>query len=403
MATYSYIAKSLKGESIADVKEAKDEKDLARIVHQEGYILISAKIVNGVNKRKFFNPFSKGVPLSEKIFFSRNLKMMITAGISLPRALNILSEQTKNKKFKNTLFKIAEEINKGKNFSLSLSSYPSIFSELFVNMIRVGEEGGTLDEALSALTNQMEKEYELKSKIKSALIYPSVIICAMILIGILMLALVVPRLAQTFNDLGVELPITTRMVIGTGNFIAHFWYLLPLIFFFIFFSFKILLQTKQGKNIFNLLSLRLPLISPLVKKSNSAATVRTLSSLISAGVPIIRSLEITAGTLTNVYYKNAILDAAEQVKKGAKLGEILKKYKDIYPTLVSQMVEIGEETGETTSILKKLADFFEEEVTRMAQGISSVIEPVLMLLIGAVVGLFAISMIQPIYSMIQSF
>jgi len=404
MPRYNYIAKTLRGEEKRGAIEAKDKYDLARILRQEGSILVKAVSEGEASKKRFYIsiPFFGWVSLTEKIMFARNLRIMIASGVSLPRSLDILSNQTKNKKFRKTLLKIKEEIVHGKSFSQALEGYPNVFSELFCSMIKVGEETGTLEDVLKVLVDQMEKEYQIKSKVKGAMVYPSVIILAMVGIGVLMLIIVVPKLAEVFSELNVELPFTTRVVIGVGEFLGKFWYFIPFGFFVLIFLLKIFLKTKVGKFIFSTIFLKIPIVSPIVKKTNSAHTVRTLSSLIAAGVPIVRSLEIVSGSLGNIYYKKALTEAAEKVKKGAKLAEVLKKYKDIYPNLVFQMIEVGEETGETSNILKKLAEFYEEEVANATQNLSAVIEPVLMLIIGAVVGFFAISMIQPIYSMMQT-
>jgi len=246
----------------------------------------------------------------------------------------------------------------------------------------------------------MEKEHEIKSRIKGAMIYPAVIIFAMVCIGVLMLIIVIPKLSAVFSELGVDLPLTTKIVIAIGTFLSKFWFLLPIGILVFLFLLRVILKTKTGKLVFDTFVLKIPVISSIVKKTNSAHTVRTLSSLIAAGVPIVRSLEIVSGTLGNVHYRKAMSEAAERVKKGAKLAEILKRYENIYPTLVIQMIEVGEETGKTSDVLEKLAEFFEEEVANATKNLSAVIEPVLMLIVGAVVGFFAISMIQPIYSMV---
>jgi len=267
-------------------------------------------------------------------------------------------------------------------------------------MIKVGEETGTLEKVLEVLSLQMERENDLKSKIKGAMVYPAVIICAMIGIGILMLVTVVPQLAATFVELDIELPATTRFVIFLGNFLAQKWYLAIIFLFFLVFLFWQFLKTKLGKRMTDSITLKLPIISPMIKNTNSAYTVRTLSSLIAAGVPLPRALEITSRTLGNIYYQNALMEAAEKVRKGEKLSEALKPYETIYPLTVIQMVSVGEETGETSNVLTRLADFFEEEVSNSTKNLASVIEPVLMLIIGAAVGFFAVSMIQPMYSML---
>lgn len=405
MPRYFYNAKSLKGESQTGILEAKDEYQLARILRQQGLILIKAELEEKEKKPRFqFGgvslPFLGGVSLVEKMMFTRNLQVMIAAGLPLPRAMEVLSSQAKSKKFKEAISAVKEEISKGKSFSDSLARFPRVFSELFQSMVRVGEESGTLEEVLKVLSSQMERQHELSSKIQGAMIYPAVIICAMLGIGVLMLIMVVPQLSATFKELNIELPLTTRLVIGLADFLIKRWYLFILIVIFAAFLFWQTIQTKIGKRILDNLSLKVPIISPIVRKSNAAYTVRTLSSLIAAGVPIVRALEITAGTLGNAQYKTAIDAAGEQVRKGGKLSEALKPYGNIYPIMVIQMIAVGEETGETSSILVKLADFFEEEVGNATKNLASVIEPVLMLIIGAVVGFFAISMVQPMYSML---
>jgi len=402
MPKYFYTAKSLKGESKTGILETKDIHQLAKKLREQGFILIKAETEAEIAKKRKFEialPFG-GVSLTEKIFFTRNLQVMLASGLSLPRALHILAGQSKSKKLKSALPEIREEIAKGKSFSESLSKYPNIFSELFLSMVKVGEEAGTLEEVLKILAQQMERENELKSKIKGAMIYPAVIICAMLGIGIMMLIMVVPQLAETFEELGIELPATTKLVIGLGIFLVEKWYLIILVLVLLIFIFWRLLKTKKGKEVIDALLLKVPIISPIIRKTNSASMVRTLSSLISSGVPIVRSLEVVSETLGNVYFKTAVSKAAKRVRKGEKLSDALSSYQNIYPLIVVQMIAVGEETGETSNILAQLADFFEEEVGRATKNLASVIEPVMMLIIGAAVGFFAISMVQPMYSML---
>lgn len=406
MPNYSYIAKSFQGETETGIQEAKNKHQLAQILRRKGYVLISAELKEKTKKGssgKFWQkslPFFQKVSLAEKMMFTRNLRVMIGAGISLPKALDTLAKQAKSKKLSGALLKIKEEIMKGKSFSESLSHYPKIFSELFCNMVKVGEESGTLEDVLKHLTNQMEREHDLKSKVKGAMLYPAVILSAMIGIGILMLVMVVPKLAETFEELQIELPATTQFVMSLGTFLSQKLYLFILIVLVLFFSFRAILKTKPGKRTADNLILRLPIISSLTKKTNSAITVRTLSALIASGIPLVRTLEIISGILGNVYYKEAIQEASKKVQKGEKLSESLKPYSNLYPLTVNQMIEVGEETGETSEVLAKLADFFEEEVNNTTKNFSSIIEPVLMIIIGAAVGFFAVSMIQPMYSML---
>jgi len=401
MARYFYTAKSLKGEEKSGVLETKDIHQLAQKLHEQGFILIKATPEGEQLKKKFKFPLpSSGPSLTEKMFFTRNLQVMISAGLPLPRAIETLASQVKSKKFKRVLSNIKEEIVKGKNFSDTLANEPNIFSELFQSMIKVGEEAGTLEEVLKVLALQMERERDIKSKIKGAMIYPAIIIFAMLGIGILMLVTVVPQLAETFKELEIELPLTTRIVIGIANFLTQKWYLVIVILFVLIFLFWQISKTKSGKKLFDFFTLKFPIISPIIKNTNSAYTVRTLGSLISAAVPLTQALEITSRTLGNVFYKTALQDVAEKVRKGEKMSATLKLYENIYPLTVIQMISVGEETGETSAILLKLADFYEEEVSNATKNLAAVIEPVLMLIIGAAVGFFAVSMVQPMYSML---
>jgi len=398
MPYYSYVAKSKEGKEESGIFEAENEIDLARKLRRDGYILTRAKPAGGGKGGRLSLPFL-GVSLTEKMMFTRNLRVMIGAGVSLPRALKILSQIAESKKFKQVLLDVKRKVVKGENLSDALAVYPDIFPELFTNVIKVGESSGTLEKSLKIIEEQMEREHEVRSKLISAMIYPAVIILAMLGVGFLMLVKVVPQLAETFAELNIDLPPTTQLVIKTGTFLAHFWYLF---FFFIFilpFLFKRFLKTKEGKRAFDRLTLKMPVISSLIVKTNSASMMRTLSSLISAGVPLVKSLKIISGSLGNVYYKKSLEESAERVKRGEKLSQALRRY-DIFPLMVNQMLEIGEETGQTADVLKKLALFYEEEVERATKNLTSLIEPALLLLIGGVVGFFAISMIQPMYSML---
>ena len=405
MPKFTFTAKSQKGEAYSGAREAGNELELARALRQEGHILISAIAEKGKKPFSFSLPsfffFWARVSAKEKMIFARNLQVMLGAGVALPRTLHTLSEQAKSPAMKKALLGIENEITRGKSFSQALSEYPRIFSEFFINMVKVGEESGTLDKNMSILVRQMEREEELKSKVQGALLYPAVIIAAMIGIGIMMLIVVVPKLAQTFEDLEVELPLATKLVIGIASLLTERWYAIIFAIVILFFFAQAAVRTKTGKKMAGSLFLGIPVISAIIKKTNSAYTVRTLSALMAAGVPLLRSLEIVSDTLGNFYYKKAIFQAIEVVRKGGKLSDALKPYRDLFSLTVIQMVEVGEETGESSEVLEKLGNFFEEEVAIATKNLTSVIEPVLMLLVGGVVGFFAVSMIQPMDTMLQ--
>jgi len=398
MPRYFYVSTSKEGETRKGTLEAENEKELAKALRNKGELLISASLEKSKKKLNFS---IGGVSLKEKLFFTRNLALMIRAGISLPKALGIISLQAESPKFKDILIEIKERITKGKKLSESLKEYPSTFSDLFCNMIETGEETGNLEEVLKDLTKQMEKTYELKSKVKSAMMYPAVILVAMTGIGILMLVMVVPQLSQTFEDLGIELPLTTRIILLLADIVVIYWYLFLVLFAVLALVFRKVIKSRGKSKLIDKVLLKVPVVSAIIKKTNIAYTARTLSALINSGVPIVRSLEIISGSLSNYYFKEAMVSASKEVSKGKKLSEVLRSFPEVYPVTFSEMIAIGEETGETSSILEKIADFSEDEVTNITDNLSSIIEPVLMIIIGSAIGFFAVSMIQPMYSMLE--
>ena len=412
MPLYNYNARTASGEEKKGQREAKDEFDLASILRQENAFLIysvpetktpgSKKASDFIEKIIRFVQFKRGVPIAEMMMFSRNLSVMIGAGLALTRALEILDQQTTNSTLKEALKLITLEIKKGKQFSDALSMHPETFSDLYVNMVRSAEVAGNLEDILKLLAKQLKKDYDLRRKIRGAFMYPLVILSALVGIGTLMMLFVVPGLSKTFAELGVPLPITTRVIIAISDFGVSYWYLFILILAGSIYSVVIFFRTKIGKNVADAIFLKMPLISPLTRKINSARFSRTLSSLLEGGVPIIKSLEITSKAIPNHYYNQSLKYAIEEVQKGKPLSESLARYPWLYPPLVTQMIAVGEETGAVADILKRLAVFFEVEVSQATKNMSIIIEPILMIVIGVVVGFFAISMMQPMYSIVES-
>jgi len=310
--------------------------------------------------------------------------------------------QARNSIFRSALAKIKEDIIRGTAFSEALGQYPKIFSEFFQSMVKVGEESGTMENVLKISVNQMEKEYELHSKIKGAMVYPTVILITMVAVGALMLATIVPQLAATFKDLGVNLPPMTQFIINMGNFMQKLWWAVLIGAAFGATAISQFFKTGIGKRLFDNAMVRAFIFAPIVKNINAAYTLRNISSLISSGVSLPRSLEVAAGTVGNINYRDALLDIKERIKKGEKFSEAIACFGAIYPITAIQMIAVGEETGETSAILQKLAEFYENEVSEATKNLTAVIEPALMIVIGVAVGFFAVSMIQPMYSMLDA-
>lgn len=405
MPIFYYSAKNQAGETKTGTLETKDESSLAQMLRQEGFILTSVKNMETEPAKKKFSVsavtksiFGR-VSIVEKLMFTRHLAVMIGAGFSLHKGLEVLAQQTENKVFKKIINDIVVRIKKGETLAESMAKYPRVFNNFFVSMVRVGEKGGNLEEVLKNLAQYLKKEHVFISKVRGALTYPAVIVVAMIGIGTLMMVTVVPKITGMFEELNVKLPITTKILIFVTKIISRYFVVAGIILVILIFVAIKFLKTQKGKRAVGWFSLKLPVIKKIIQKMNCARLARSFSSLIESGVPIIESLTITSQTVGNFFYSQSLIDVSVDVKKGKNLQESLNKYKNLYPILVVQMTGVGEQTGELGGIMGRLADFYEEEVSNITENLASIIEPVLMIIIGAAVGFFAVSMIQPMYSM----
>lgn len=345
----------------------------------------------------------RGVSLVHKMMFTRNLALVVKAGMSLPQGLDALSKESDSPLLKIILGEIKIDINQGKEFSQALSKHANIFDPFYISMVKTGETSGSLEEVLNNLATHMEKDRALRSKVISALIYPAMIMVVMFLVLFAMMVFVVPRLTQVFASFNAKLPITTRLLIGTSNFMVdHTVALLVGIAVGIIGLWYFFRRTHKGKVVLDWLILHMPVFKTLAKKINTARIARTMQTLIKSGIPILSALNITRDVIQNFYYQEMLLAAHRGVEKGKPLNEILKEYPKLYPPLATQLITVGEQTGALDLVLTDLAEFYEQEVDNITKNLSSIIEPALMVLIGSAVGFLAISMLQPIYSLTSS-
>jgi type IV pilus assembly protein PilC len=404
MPKFLYTAKGSDGKSKGGEITAPDERVVAQQLRSEGFLVTSIKKIEekqvGVNV-KFLDRFQT-VPLKEKMIFARNLSVMIASGLTISRSVNNLGSQTKNKRFKAILKDIYDQLQQGKTLSEGLAKYPSVFSDLFVNMVRVGETGGNLEEILEILAIQLEKEHEILSKVRGAMMYPAVIIVTMIAIGILMLTYILPKITGVFKDMNVQLPATTQFIINISDLLKNHSILVAVSLIGTIIFLNIFLQTRTGKKNLSFLMVSLPILKNIIQKVNCARFARIYSSLLKSGINVTEALKIVSKTLTNYYYRKAIEDGIDKIQKGINLSTIISSYPKLFPVLVYQMIEVGEETGKTEVVLMKLAEFYEEEVNQITKNMSSIIEPVLMVLIGTAVGFFAVAMLQPMYGLMEN-
>ncbi|MEK7088994.1 MAG: type II secretion system F family protein [Patescibacteria group bacterium] len=401
---FTYKAKLKNGEIFEGTMDAMDRFSLSRELKSRGNVprSIKEKKDNSFGLLSIFQRMFLRVNIEEQIIFTKNLSGMLRAGLSLFRALSVLKKQTKNVTFNKILTSLSNEINAGGTLSSGLMKFPNVFSKLFVSMTRAGEESGNLDDALSEVGMNLEKAHSLTKKIKGALIYPGIILSAMVLIGVLMFAFVVPTLASTFKELGVQLPASTRFIILLGNF---FYQYLILSFVLIIGSVLIIISFLRAsfmKKYVDFIIIRLPIIGKLSRELNTARTTRTMSSLLLSGVSITRAIEITEDVVQNIYYKKILNQTKEAIEKGAPFSKVFEENQNLYPIMMTEMIQVGEETGKLSDMLLQVASFYEGEIENKTKNLSVIIEPVLMVFIGAAVGFFAISMISPLYSVMDN-
>jgi len=404
MATFTYTGEDAEGKTIKETIDVADRYAVYDAARLNGHTVTSIEEggggvfgFGGFNMEAINYKLGK-VKQDELVMVTRNLGSMLLAGLTVTRALSVIERQSKNVKLKGVIKRIIARVNEGGQFNEAMKDFPEVFDDLYVSMIKAGEESGELASTLETLSHQMERSSNLKKKIKGAMIYPMIVISVMAIIGVLMMMFVVPTITDIFKDLGSELPAMTQILINVSDFFAAY----PLVviggLIGAVMSLMYFLKSRIGKRGMSWLVTRLPLIGEMAKETNAARTARTLSSLLHAGVEVIQALEITEEVVQNYYYKQVIKVARERVEKGTALSETFVERSDLYPVLMGEMILVGEETGNISNMLSELAIFYETEVERKTKDLSTIIEPLLMVVIGAGVGFFVLALIAPIYS-----
>ncbi|MBU2235690.1 type II secretion system F family protein [Patescibacteria group bacterium] len=350
-------------------------------------------------KQGFLGP-RKRITLVQRLFFVQQLEIMVRTGFSLAKALETINLQVEHEGFRKTIQEMREDVEKGTPLSKAAGKHPKTFSETFVSMLEAGEASGKLDEVLRRLSIQLKKSHELRAKVKNALTYPAIVTIAMVAIGIAMVIFVLPNITSLYTDAQADLPLPTRVLIGLTDFMsAYLIYVIIAVALAIFLLARYL-KTVKGKRQYHALLLKIPIVSPIIKKVNLANFTRSLSSLLKTDIPIVETFLIISRASKNVIYKEYLKQSAEELKKGISVRETLEKNPDLFPPLITQIINIGEESGTLDTTSEDMANFYEEEVSNTMENLAAVIEPVLMLVIGVAVGAVALAVIMPIYSLV---
>ncbi len=401
MSTFTYTARPVRGgQSIGQI-EGVSKAAVSAELRRRGLTVLSIDEKKGLPDINELLENMTKIKLRDKVVFSRQFATMINAGLALLRALYILEEQTENKRFRKVIAAVRQDVEAGMPLSDSVERHPVAFDRLYVSMVRAGEIGGVLDQTLERLATQLEKDDSLRRSIKSAMTYPILIgvFAVMVMLGLILF--VIPIFAEMYNDLGGQLPLLTRIMVGASNFTRSFWFVIFPALFLATYGLKKLKNSDRGTNVWDRIKLKLPMkLGPIIQKIVVARFSRTLATLVSSGVPILQAIDITGKTSGNRVVEHAMEEVKENVKGGESIARPLERVK-VFPPMVTQMIAIGEETGALDTMLHKIADFYEDEVDSSVKSLTSIIEPIMMILIGGLVGLIVVAMYLPIFNLFQ--
>jgi type IV pilus assembly protein PilC len=404
MPTFTYRAKSADGKLIEATIDAENERLVRNMLREQKLHIINIERKSAVGlKTDIFAPLRKFRRVNDQALtvFSRQFATMVNAGLAMVRCLDILAEQTEDKKLQETLINVRKDVEGGQSLSGAMAKYPDVFSNLYISMVKAGELGGVLDEVLERLASFMERDFNLRKKVKSAMTYPLVILVMAILIVAFLVTYILPTFVQLFQGMNVPLPLPTKILIAITVGVRHVMVDLAVLFLLIVVGivFYRYIQTQTGRRQYDQFKLSIPIFGTLNKKVAISRFCRTLGTLLSSGVPIMQALEIVGKVSGNEVIADTVLKVRESIREGESIAGPLQE-SGMFPPMVTQMVSVGEETGNLDSMLQKIADFYDTEVEYMLASLTSLLEPIMILGMGLIVGFIVISVFLPLYSLI---
>lgn len=395
--TFYYKARNLEGEQRAGVMVVEDQRQLQAALREDGFFITQLQEQKPKTKASFL---SRGPSLKDLASLSRQLSVMIHAGLSLTSSLRLCAQQTENQALSSGLSQVLSQVEEGQALSTSFGQMPALFPPLFVHMVEAGENGGTLDLMLERLATYYEREYQLEQKIRSAMLYPIVVCLLAVVVLAVLIFFILPQFAGIFADFQVPIPTATQFLLDGAAFLTRFWLPILLVFLGIVLGFFAYIQTAQGKQWWDRVSLKLPLIGQLLNWTYTSRLARTLSTLVRGGTQILLALEITGKVVGNTHFQEAIRRAESRVEQGEDLATPLEEAQ-LLPALFLQLLKVGEETGALDEMLGQAADFYEEEVENTAQNLTSLLEPAIVIILGVVVGGLLVTTILPLYDLVS--
>lgn len=401
MPVYNYAARDHQGKSVRGKVEANEAREASALIRERGLYLVTLTEVKSGSFTISLN-FLSHVTFKDIVNFTRQLSTMSTAGLQIPEALSLLKTQSSNQAFNHMLGKIYRDIQGGGSLSTALIKYPKTFSRTYIALVKAGESSGTLDKVLIRLADNLEKDLNFRSKVRSALIYPAIIIIAMVVVFAILMIVVVPKLTELYVSFGQDLPLATRILQAVSDFSVKFWWIILIAGVFGGKAFQKWKNSFMGRHIWDAFLLRLPIMGELQKQIILVEFTRTLGLLVGAGVHILDALNILVDSITNIHFQEALKDITKKVEKGLPLGQLFSQY-PLFPPILAQMVKVGEETGKMDESLIRLSAYFESESDQTVKGLTTAIEPLIMIILGLGVGFIVFAIITPIYNLTSSF
>ncbi len=399
---FDYRARNNQGQEIIGQIEATNKAGAVKILSEQGLVVVSLKRKAKIDFNNLELPFLNRIKSKDLVAFSRQLAVMTSATLPIVQALHILINQTENVRFQKIISEIADDVDGGEKLSNAMERHPKLFKPFYIAMIKSGETSGSLDQVLNYLADEEEKDYAMMSQIKGAMIYPAFILTALGGVGIVMMVFVVPKITAILKETGGELPFTTRLLIGVSSFMVHFWWLILIVLIALFIIFKFVMRQPLPKKYWDYLKLKLPVFGPLFQKIHLVRFTRSMSTLVEGGVPITASLKIVSDVVGNAFYKDLILRTARAVQDGSSVASLFLQTKEI-PTMIAHMISVGEKTGRMAEVLGKMTSFYQREVESAVANLISLIEPLIIVVMGVGVGIMVAAIIMPMYNMSQGF
>lgn len=400
MLTYQFTARDpATGQKVTSELQADSEQAAVKLLRQQGLAPLDIKVAKSDTGQGFLGKYSNRIKAKDKIVFSRQLSTLINAGLPLVQSLRHVVNQTHNPRFKVIVTQLINDIEGGSSFSKALARHPRVFDEIYFNLVAAGEASGTLDKALERLADQQEKDAEILSKVRGAMIYPAIVVLVMVAVVGFMVIMVLPQVEQLYNGIpGVSLPLVTRVLLAVSRFMTRFWWLVIVMLAAGAFFTTRWARTLGGKEVIDKMKLRMPPLSSLFQKLYMARFARTGTTLVASGVPLIQMLDITARSMNNIHMERSMRRAIEKVKGGKALSESIQGDPN-FLDLVPSMLKIGEESGAIESMMDKVADYYEKEVDNQIKALSTIVEPALMVVLGIVAFIIVAAVLLPVYGL----